>query len=93
MCHKNGMCPVTHADFPVPVISITASGPQAVGVCPHDTSVKQEINIFSGETEVHGDERLPQSHQGQLVVGRGETLIDFTMAKISQRSIEVSGKC
>lgn len=52
MCHKNGMCPVTQADFPVPVISTTASsGPQAAGVCPHDTSVKQEIMIFSGETE------------------------------------------
>lgn len=70
-CHKNGMCPVTHAGFPVPVISITASGPQAAGVCPHDTSVKQEIILFSGETEVHGDERLPQSHHGQSVVGWG----------------------
>lgn len=70
MCHKNGMCPVTQADFPVPVISTTASsGPQAAGVCPHDTSVKQEIMIFSGETEVHGDERPPQSQQGQPVVG------------------------
>lgn len=63
------MCPVTHADFPVPVISITASGPQAAGVCPHDTSVKQEIFVFSAEMEVHGDERPPQSHQGQPVVG------------------------
>lgn len=63
------MCPVTHAGFPVPVISITARGPQAAGVCPHDTSVKQEIIIFSRETEVHGDERLPLSHQGQPVVG------------------------
>lgn len=61
MCHKNGMCPVTHSGFPVPVISITASGPQAAGACPHDTSLKQEIIKFSGETEVHGDERLPQS--------------------------------
>lgn len=62
------MCPVTHADFPVPVISITASAPQAAGTCPCDTSVKQEIVIFSGETEAHGDERLPQSHQGQPVM-------------------------
>lgn len=65
------MCPVTHTDFPVPVISVTASGPQAPGICPHDTSVEQESIIFPGETEVHSNEKLPRGHKGKSVAGRG----------------------
>lgn len=62
---------MTHTDFPVPVISVTAHGPQAPGNCPHGTSVKQESIVFPEETEVHSDEGLSHGHKGKPGVGQG----------------------
>lgn len=65
---------MTPTDFPVPIISVTACGPQAPGVCPHDTSVKYGGVVFSGETEVHSGKTLPQGHRGKSVICEGKTL-------------------
>lgn len=97
--------PVTHTDLPVPIISITASGPQAPGDCPQDTSVKQESIMFSEETEVHSDERLPfpKAHRGLGVVLSWRRIIraatikmsgqDFSLGEIKGRLKDLCPSC